>query len=203
MLTACNTFQNYLSSIEHNQYLMTSKTPGYILIGLGGVTYLFFKNYQGGVIPYPSLFYALGIATFAGGFGLLFLASKNHIKKINRYSHNEIDDLKHNGERIPVNFSQCEIKENNYSEEVEKNYSDSKSLGLLTGHTNNIEIVSRNQSVIVYEASNGSRIDKFVSPVIPKDKATLMFLLDAQKQTTLYVDKTNSSRYFFDLDFLS
>lgn len=46
------------------------------------------------------------------------------------------------------------------------------------------------------------KIKRFISRVIPKDKVSLSFYLDQQKQTILYVDKTDRNKYYFDLDFL-
>ena len=61
------------------------------------------------------------------------------------------------------------------------------------------------QSVLIYERQNprSGVVEKFVTRVIPKDKITLSFYLDKQQHTSLYVDKGNRGRYYFDLDFLS
>jgi len=60
------------------------------------------------------------------------------------------------------------------------------------------------QTVILFQYLNSrtGQTEKFVSHVIPKDRVSLSFYLDQQGQTTLYIDKTNRSLYYFDLDFL-
>lgn len=73
------------------------------------------------------------------------------------------------------------------------------------GSMRNVEQVQIKQTVIIFYKPNirNGQTDKFISRVIPKDKITLSFYLDKQKQTTLYVDKTNKDHYYFDLDFLA
>lgn len=168
------------------------------------------------MIPHPSLFYLLGIALFLGG--LLFLRYTPTAKEIKAQKQliTAIADLKQNGDKIQVDLTQCEIKEHNYAEERER-YGHSNpllSLGFEQqiqawnaiggGASRNVEQVQVKQAVIVFNYQNDQtgKAEKFISRVIPKDKITLSFYLDKQKQTYLYVDKTNSNHYYFDLDFL-
>lgn len=50
---------------------MWRRILAYFLFGLGFLTLTFFKHYTGQLIPYPFLFWLIGLALFAGGF--LFL----------------------------------------------------------------------------------------------------------------------------------
>jgi hypothetical protein len=63
---------------------------------------------------------------------------------------------------------------------------------------------SSQESVFICQLDNPRTGEKerFLSPVIPKDKITLSFYLENQKTTTLHVDKTDHTRYYLDLDFL-
>ena len=115
-----------------------------------------------------------------------------------------------------VDLRNCEIREHNYRDWKEPYGSDSLllSAGVAPGlhHLlNNLEYGSDNpqlsdvtQTVILFQYPNTrtGQTEKFLSPVLPKDRVTLTFYLDQQQQTTLYVDKTNRSLYYFDLDFL-
>ncbi len=189
----------------------------YILFGLGFLTFTFFRKYSGDLIPYPFLFWLLGLAMFWGG--LLFLRYTPSTKEINAQKQltEIINDLKENGEKIQVDLMKCELKEHNYIEEKEK-YGHKNELLTLDiereiqgwnalggGSMRNVEQVQIKQTVIIFLKPNirSGQTEKFISRVIPKDKITLTFYLDKQKQTTLYVDKTNRERYYFDLDFLN
>ena len=128
-----------------------------------------------------------------------------------------IKDLKENGEKIIVDLNKCELKSNSYTEERERygHQNELLTLGLEReiqslnamggGSMRNIEQVEILQTVIIYSKLNSKTgvTEKFISRVINKDETTLSFYLDRQKQTTLYVDKTNRQRYYFDLDFLN
>jgi hypothetical protein len=124
-----------------------------------------------------------------------------------------IDDIKMNGEKIKVDLSMCDIKQNNYVEEKEKydagNYStilnierEIQAWHALTDSTKNTERVQVNQAVIIFSNCYYGKTEKFVSRVVPFDRVTLLFKLDSQKETTLYVDKNDRSKYYFDLEFL-
>src|SRR6476620_6164528 len=99
---------------------MWRRIIAYILFGLGFLTVTFFRRYSGEIIPYPVLFYLLGLAMFVGG--LLFLRYTPSANELNfqKQIAQTIDDLKANGDKIPVDLTQCEIKEHNYTEEREK-----------------------------------------------------------------------------------
>ncbi len=125
-----------------------------------------------------------------------------------------IDDIKTNGEKIKVDLSKCDIKQNNYVEEKEKYGTgsyittldierDIQAWNALTDSTKNTERVQVNQAVLIFDNSHNGKTEKFVSRVIPFDRVTLLFKLDKQKETTLYVDKNDRSKYYFDLEFLS
>ena len=92
---------------------MWRRILAYILFGLGFLTVTFFRKYSGEVIPYPFLFYLLGFAMFAGGLLFLrFTPTAKHLDIQNQIS-KTIAELKANGDKIPVDFSNCEIKEHN------------------------------------------------------------------------------------------
>lgn len=196
---------------------MWRRILAYILFGLGFLTVTFFRRYSGEAIPYPFLFGLLGLGMFIGG--LLFLrytpttTEMNLQKKIAE----TISDLKANGDKIQVVLIQCDIKENNYTEERER-YGHSNELLTLDferqiqgwnaiggGSMRNVEQVHVQQTVLIYNYQNNrtGKTEKFVSRVISKDKVTLSFYLNTQKHTILYVDKLNRDKYYFDLDFLN
>ncbi len=159
------------------------------------------------------LFWLAGVAMWTAGFFLLrnSLTFKQQAE-LNKLKET-INSLKEDGEKIVVDLSQVEIKENNYSEEQDIYKSDLGQLrpgvfdqiemfNALSDETKNTKIVEVKQSVIIFPYSNNGVNEKFISSVIPKDRETLLFKFFAQKTTTLYVDRNNRKLYYFDLDFL-
>jgi hypothetical protein len=114
-----------------------------------------------------------------------------------------INDLKTQGDRIPADFNSCEIRGHEYTDVDSPDEFQITSLHYIpiAGDPGQRNI---RQSVFIFSYTNtrSGQTEKFYSPIIPKDETTLSFYLDRQKQTTLYVDKTNRERYYFDLDFL-
>jgi hypothetical protein len=195
---------------------MWRRIVAYAFFGLGFLTVTFFRSYTGNLIPYPFLFWVIGLVMFWVGF--LFLrttlttkqmADRNKLKQL-------IDELKTTGQKIDVSFDNCEIKEHNYTEEqnIYGHENDILTLGVehqmqglnaLGNDRRNVKQVHVYQSVIVFRYNNtrNGKTERFMSRVIPKDKLSLSFYLDNKKQTTLYIDKTNREKYYFDLDFLN
>jgi hypothetical protein len=196
---------------------MWRRILAYFLFGLGFLTLTFFKHYTGELIPYPFLFWLIGLALFAGGFLFLRYTPDGKELEMRKKLVATIADLKNNGEKIQVDLSKCEIKEHSYSEEKQRYGRDNEFLTLSIereiegwntlggGAWRNVEQVQVRQSVLIYERQDprSGVVEKFMTRVIPKDKITLSFYLDKQQHTSLYVDKGNRGRYYFDLDFLS
>jgi hypothetical protein len=162
---------------------MLKRVIGYFLLVLGILAIYFFMSYSGKIIPYPFLFYLLSFAILI----IAVLILRNAPTKAQLNLRKQIADLKENGDKIVVDFSRCEIKENNYREEQDN-------LG-------EVQIV---QSVIIYNYQNNrtGNTEKFVSRIINLEKAALLFYLQKQVNTVLYVNKNDRSKYYFDLDFL-
>jgi len=192
---------------------MIRRIIAYVFFGLGFVTVTFFRKSSVGDIT-AFLFWGFGFAMFL--FGWYFLRYGPSVKdsKEMKRLHKLIDDLKANGEKIRVYFSECEIKTNNYSEERER-YGGPNELTTLAiereiqawnaigGHGDkNVKRVDVHQSVLVFKYENNGQTETFYSGIIPKEIITLRFKLDEKKETTLYVDRKDRSRYYFDLDFL-
>lgn len=193
---------------------MLRRLFAYILFVLGFLATTFFRRYSGEIIPHPSLFYLLGLAMFAGGILLLRTTPTREASELQKQIAESIKELKANGDKIHVDLTQCIMKGHNYTEEQEKSVSGEELLAFdverqiqswYSDPIRNMKKVQVNQSAIVYNYRNQrtGETEKFVSRVIPKDKISLSFYLDKQKQTILYVDKANRSRYYFDLDFLN
>ncbi len=196
---------------------MWRRILAYFLFALGFLTVTFFRKYSGEVIPHPFLFYLLGFIMFLGGFLFLRYTATSKEIVLQKQMEEIVRDLKEKGEKIRVDLSKCTIKENNYTEDREKYQHPNEILTFVFerqiqiwnsmggGSWRNMEQTHVEQTVLVYYHHNSrtGETEKFVSRVIPRNKITLSFYLDSQKETNLYVDKTNRSKYYFDLDFLN
>ncbi|MDI3321463.1 hypothetical protein [Pinibacter soli] len=196
---------------------MKQRFLAYFFFVLGFLTVTFFRHYKGDLIPNSFLFWLVGLIMFGIGFWLLRNTPSSEVQSHQKRLMEAIRDIKENGEKIMVDLTQCELKEHSYVEEREKNNgSDNIMLhaieinmygwGAISAYDiQKPEQVQVNQTVIIFSRDNSrtGHTDRFVSRVIPRDKVTLGFYLIQQKQTTLYVDKSNPARYYFDLDFLA
>lgn len=195
---------------------MWQRILAYVFIALGFLTVTYFREYTGSVIPHPAIFWVLGIIMMVGGIGFLRFTPAALDRRMQKQIDDTIYHLKVNGERIRVDLSQCEVKERSYTEERQR-YGDEDELltfdferqiqtlnALGGGNDRNVTQVQVTQSVVIFSRKNPltGETERFVSRVIPKDKVTVAFYLEEQRETSLFVDKTNRELYYFDLDFL-
>jgi hypothetical protein len=194
---------------------LTKRITAYICISLGALIYLFFKYYNGELIPYPFLFWLFGIGLALFGLYLLSISSSVKKFKTDNTIKQQIEDLKLKGEKISVDLNAVEIKRNDYFEEPDQgnttltedlllpNYrSKIDLLDDLYGEPRKSEQVEIDQAVLIFKQIKNGKEERFLSSIIHKDKETLLFRLMAQKTTTLYVDRENRSKYYFDIGFL-
>ena len=153
------------------------------------------------------------------GLKLLYWTPNFREQKALNIRKNEIDDLITKGDKITVDLDTCEIKENNYIFEKDKrrgryNSTEDNDLSFemkirinstksLTNSFDNVDQYQINQSVVVFKMNMNADEKTFYSEVLPYERETLMFLLDTQKETILYIDKNDTSKYYMDMGFLS
>jgi hypothetical protein len=175
----------------------------FLIAAFLGETY--FSHYTGTVIPMPFLFRIASWIIGLIGFCLIFSVFRNRGKSIDKEIAAWKSNLKLNGEKILINLTDCEVKENFYFDEVEKVHSSrAQTYNAMTGQDyRNVEKRSRYATVIIYRYTNSKtgESEKFISPIIEKDKISLGFLLSAKKETFIYIDRNDPGNYFFDLDF--
>lgn len=195
---------------------MWQRILAYVFIAFGVLTVTYFRTYAGSVIPYPVLFWVLGLIMVVAGIMSLRFTPAALDSSMQKQIDETLYHLKVNGERIRVDLSQCEIKERSYVEERQRYGHENELLtfdferqiqvlnALGGGNSRNVEQVQVTQSVIIFSRQNplSGEMERFVSRIIPKDKVTVAFYLEEQRETTLFVDRTNRELYYFDLDFL-
>lgn len=189
-----------------NKKLMVKRILGFILAALGFLIMIFFRKYTGNFIPYPILILPIGAIMLLVGSILIGMTPTYRQQKASEESKNFVADIKQNGEKILVDLAKCEIKENDYSEmrlpdgRREADLSDFEAMG--RGEAAGEKLTEIDQTVLVYTYEYNGKEEKFRSEIIPKTEEDIRIPLYLQKTTTLYVDKTDRSKYYFDLEFL-
>jgi len=189
--------------------MKSKRIIGWILIIVGILFYAFFKKYTGQLIPYPIIFYLIGLTFIISGFIILRKTPK--LNEINLLEKAEAlkKELKENGLKIEVNLENCEIKENHYYEKPDstKNYTDFELLNfsemaMYYEMFNKAKGEEIKQSVVITMVLLNGQERKVFSPVLPYDRIKLLFSFDKQKITNVFIDKNDSEKYYFDFEFL-
>jgi hypothetical protein len=103
--------------------------------------------------------------------------------------------LKINGDKIILDFDNCDIKENNYDLDVTNRGFSNLDIARSGYKEKNIE-----QSTIVYYYKKGESLEKYVSQVFSLNSITLASHI-IKDEIVLYVDRFDPSKYFFDFNF--
>jgi hypothetical protein len=179
---------------------MIRRAFAYILMGVGLILLIFFNRYTGSFIKNKGLILGGGLVSLIMG-AIILLSRTAREKFIVRQYKKRIEGLKNTGEKIKVDLSGCQIKSNDYSAEHDV-------VGLVDGQAFNVvdgNEIANVQSMEIYQSvlisKHGAEI--FISSIIPLEQTTLLFKLDNQKITFVYVDRSDRSKYYFDVEFLS
>lgn len=185
---------------------MWKKLLGIPFMIIGGMVFLFFLyNLQNAHIPRAGLYAAAGAVLFIAGTLLIDPHPYFKYRRQRAAARNAFNDLLANGEKITVDLRGCVITAHQYSEEIETGTNRSRALDAAIGQAHrNIRPVEIRQSFFSFFYFNPglNQTETFKSPVIYKDNITLEFLLHHQQTTYLYVNKSDRTQYYFDLDFL-
>jgi hypothetical protein len=171
------------------------------------ITGIFLTDLPGNFIPY-SLIISIAISVFLLLVYKLFQTKETYEeKKLIEKTDENREWLIKNGLLIKVDFNKCNIISNTSNLEVPvKSYSfgnaDSRSLDGLYDPARTLEIRQINECRIQFHYTINGEPLIFTSPVIEKDKTTLLFLLATQKHSTLYYDPERPANFYFDLRFL-
>ncbi len=108
----------------------------------------------------------------------------------------EIEHLKQNGEKIMVDFDNCEIKDSSYSQDIiDERMTRFSHINLDYGKVIGQEHVG--QSLLVYNYSGSNCVERFIQ-AFPCG-AEFLKINVIRNLVTLYVDRSDRSQYFFDL----
>ncbi|MBO9155341.1 hypothetical protein ACFOTA_24230 [Chitinophaga sp. GCM10012297] len=111
--------------------------------------------------------------------------------------------LKKTGERIVFGLDDCEVKPFEITVELPFDMpSRAEMLDGLAGR-GRANTVTGEGSYILYRRKLADGTEKrYFSPVIYRERTALAFLLYAQREISLYVDRRDANAYYFDLEFL-
>jgi len=177
---------------------MLKKLTGYILAALGFIGFGYFRNYKGSVIPYSTLWFFLSIAVGLVGLVLIYLSKSNKLSKQEKYNKERLDRLKQSAERILLTVDNCEIRENNYYQEViNEGNSKVEQIDALYEPNRNYHQDYIEQSAIIYYYKFGDKKHKMTSQSFLFNATTLTNYVE-NKMVVLYVNRFDKNDYAFD-----
>ena len=183
---------------------MSRQIIAYIVIIVGVLGTIFFGNYTGFEHTVRLVLWYVFILINILGLYLWVNAFINRKKKRDKRAEGIIKYLKEDGEKILVDLSKCEIKENDYTMQADRlSLGKTAVLDAMYDSSKNIKSIDINQCVLIYIHSHNGVDEKFISPIIARTRDDLRIKLYLVKTTSIYVNKNDRSKYYFDLDFLN
>ncbi len=189
---------------------MGKRIIGITLAVVGFLLFYIIAGNKGHFIPYPYPIVVQILCNAIGIFGI-YLAAKGYsykdLKARNKFNAFK-KDLMENGEMISVDLSKCEIKENNYSVEGDNDYEfqiggiDTQLLDSIYDNDRATKSVEIDQTRLIFSYIHNGIYEKYISPIIPRTADDLRIKIFLHKTTSLYVDKNDRKRYYFDMSFL-
>ena len=178
---------------------MFKKLTGYFLVGIGFIGFGFFKNYKGSLIPFSKLWFFLSIAIGLLGLFLIYFTKSSRLSKQEKYNKERLDRLKQSGEKIFLDVDNCEIRENNYYEEViNETSSRVQQIDALYEPNRNYRQDYIEQSAIIYYYKVGDKKHRITSQSFPFNAKTLTNYVE-NKKLVLYVNRFEKNEYAFDI----
>jgi hypothetical protein len=175
-----------------------------VIMGLGLIVLLFFRNYNGTWMPHPLLIFGLGLAVYILGFVLVRRAGRNEIKFKRERLLKERETIKSNStKQIQIKLAETKILDNNYHKEV--NYSPELTEWILMpGYFNQYQSFKKNKkqhiSQTVLQYTDIETGEKYFSPVLNNDSKVVLFHISDQDLGTIYIDEKHDFKYYFDIE---
>jgi len=178
---------------------MLKKLTGYLFATIGFIGFGFFRNYNGSVVPYSTLWFFLSIAIGLVGLGMIYLTKSTKLSKLEKYNKERLDRLKQGGERILLTVDNCEIRENNYYQEVINESSTRvQQIDALYDPNRNYHQDYHEQSTVIYYYQTGDKKHRMTSQSFSFNTKNLTNYVE-NKMLVLYVNRFDKNDYAFDL----
>lgn len=178
---------------------MIQKPLAYTVAGIAFISIVFFSYYKGELVTNATLWLILSITVFLIAFYIAYTGrTKKEITTSAEYS-NHHNKLISTGEQIKLDIDNCEIKENNYYEEIpDHNLGGAELIIAAFDPNENYEEKYVDQSAIIYHHTIGDKTEKYISQTFPfGPEALTVHILN--NDIILYVDRFDRSNYLFDL----
>lgn len=147
----------------------------------------------------------LGYAIVFLGVVVIVLISKILNYRKSSKPNKSLLDLKKNGEKLTIQFEDCEIKTREYFEATSSDSFPTRieMLDSLYNPNRSYEGTKKVISVLIYKYKDSTgKSMEFRSDSIEMPLETLRYILVNRKTTTIFFDKANWNRYYFDLGFV-
>jgi hypothetical protein len=116
----------------------------------------------------------------------------------------ELEEFKSIARKVNVPLQDCKVLSNSFVQDELKSHNwRIQALDSLSGDgMSNVRQVNVQQSQLVYRIPEGQVNYDYASSVIYMERTTLLMKIEMQKETTLFIDGNDRSKYYFDLEFL-
>ena len=173
---------------------------GLLLIILCFLGTIFFRHYNGTVVPYPLLWYIFFIVLGLLGLWLITRSLRTSTKVIEEAVNSEIEKFKSTSEKTELNFDKCEFKSGTFSRQVEDPNMSSVKLFAPASIASSDTMIAETviQSYLIYSETIDGKVLKFISHSFPFDQTTLKYYV-LNNKISLYIDRSSRENYLFDL----
>ncbi len=175
---------------------MSQKYAGYFLLIVAFICYklryTFFLAFLN-----PELIIIIAIIIAITGTCLVISIGQN--KKVSKLHEEALKKLKSTSEKIILTANNCEVRENNYYEQVADNsLNDVTVADALYDPNRNVQQNYIQQTAIIYYYNNKGGNLRLTSQTFPFNKERLIYFLNSGN-VILYVDKSNPADYAFEI----
>ncbi len=172
---------------------------GFLFVVIGFIGYVFFRSYNGSVIPLSTFWFFVSIAIGSAGLYFIYIFLSTKVSNQEKFNKEHLEALKLKGEKFLLTADNCEIRNNNHYEEAESESSSrAKLIDGLYDPNRNYRQDYMEQSVIIYNYHDGDKKIRMTSQSFPLDAVTLASYIE-NKKGSLYVDRFNKNDFVFDI----
>ena len=171
---------------------MIKTVLGYAIAGTGFMGFIYFRNYTGKMIPMPFAWQMLSAVVGLAGIYLAFTGKKISAQKT-------ADHLTQNREKIILTTDNCQVRENNYYEEITNNsISDAAVFDALYDPDRNHRTQLIEQSAIIFYYENAGKKIKMTSQSFPCNAETLSAYIKSG-EVAIFINRFDKSDYAFEI----